>query len=412
MIGCTKLICGTATIGEAMNYSKSGEKAPAHMLQFTTDDRPLVVWNMTRRCNLSCVHCYISADERKRTELSTDEARTFIDDLAQMGCPVLLFSGGEPTLRADLCELGAYAISKGVRAVISSNGTMIDEKMAKEIAGVGFSYVGVSLDGAPETHDKFRGKKGAFEDALRGIRSCLAAGVKAGVRLTVNRANVQDLPQVLDIVEREGIPRFCMYHLVYAGRGESMVAQDLSHDDARGVIARLIDKVLDWEKRGVGTEILTTDNHADGVMIEEFVGQSRPERLADVQALQKRHGGCSAGKKMANVDYAGNVHPCQFWSGETLGNVRERPFSEIWTDVSNPLLAKLRSMPEPLTGQRCSRCRHRAVCGGCRIRAGVVGGDLWGDDPACYLTDEEIGICERSRRRNGPTASTAKAPLL
>ncbi len=403
MIGCTKLICGTATLGEAMNYSRSGGKVPAHMLQFTTDDRPLVVWNMTRRCNLSCVHCYISATSggeagERRDELTTGEARAFIKDIARMGSPVLLFSGGEPTLREDLFELGRLAIDSGMRAVISSNGTTIDEEMAKRIVEVGFSYVGVSIDGAGETHDRFRGKQGAFDDAIRGVRNCLAAGVKAGVRLTVNRANVRELPQVLDIVEREGIPRFCMYHLVYAGRGEKLVSQDLSHEEARGVIACLIEKVLDWEKRGVKTEILTTDNHADGVMVETFVREHRPERLDDVHALQGRHGGCSAGKKMANVDYAGNVHPCQFWSSATLGNVRERPFSEIWTDVSNPLLAKLRKMSEHLTGPRCSGCRHRATCGGCRIRAEVVSGDLWGDDPACYLTEAEIGVCEEVRK--------------
>jgi len=330
----------------------------------------------------------------KTDELSTEEAKTFITDLGKMGCPVLLFSGGEPTLRKDLCELGAFAIESGIRAVISSNGTTIDAELAKRIAEVGFSYVGVSLDGAPEVHDRFRGKKGAFDEALRGIRHCLKAGVKAGVRLTVNRANVDDLPKVLDVVEREGIPRFCMYHLVYSGRGADIVEQDLSHEQTRDVMKVLIDKVLDWEKRGVATEILTTDNHADGIIVENFLRENRPERIEDVAALQKRHGGCSAGKKMANVDYAGNVHPCQFWSETTIGNVRERPFSEIWTDASNPLMAKLRDMPDSLTGERCGHCNHRAVCGGCRIRAQVVNGDLWGDDPACYLTDVEIGIRE------------------
>lgn len=397
MIGCTKLICGTATIGEAMNYARGEGSTPAHMLQFTTDDRPLVVWNMTRRCNLSCVHCYIKADAERHDELSTEEARVFIDDIARMRSPVILFSGGEPTLREDLCELGRLAISKGLRAVISSNGTTIDEDMAKRIAEAGFSYVGVSIDGAPETHDRFRGRKGAFDEAMRGIRNCLASGVKAGVRLTVNRANVADLPEVLDIVEREGVPRFCMYHLVYAGRGEELVSEDLPHEGTRRVMALLIERVLDWEERGIQTEILTTDNHADGVIIEEYVRKHRPERLADVQALQLRHGGCSAGRKMANVDYAGNVHPCQFWSGATLGNVRERPFSRIWTDASNPLLAKLRKMPEPVTGARCSRCRYSRICGGCRIRAEVVNGDLWGDDPACYLTDEEIRVPDAAR---------------
>lgn len=392
MIGCTKLICGTATIGEAMNYSRSTAGMPAHMLQFTTDFRPIVVWNMTRRCNLDCQHCYICADNEDRSELSTEEAKVFIDDIAEMGCPVLLFSGGEPTLRKDLCELGAYAISKGVRAVISSNGTLITEEMAEDIAKVGFSYVGISLDGAPETHDKFRGKVGAFDDAVRGIRNCLKAGVKAGVRLTLNAANYKELPHILDIVEKEGIPRFCMYHLVYAGRGKEIIDLELPHDETRAAIKLLIDKVVDWEERQIKTEVLTTDNHADGIIVEEFIKECRPERMEDVAKLQKLHGGCSAGRKMANVDYLGDVHACQFWSHVSLGNVRERPLSEIWNDESHPLLGKLRNMADHLEGPRCSKCKHRTVCGGCRIRSEAVNGNTWGDDPACYLTDEEIGI--------------------
>ena len=390
MIGCTKLLCGTATIADLM---RQDAHTKAHLLQFSTALRPIVVWNVTQRCNLNCAHCYMDASDRSaRGELTTAEARAFIDDVAAMGSPVLLFSGGEPLLRPDLMELGRHAVARGLRAVISSNGTLVTSELAREIADVGFSYVGVSIDGKPHTHDAFRRKQGAFDAAVAGIANCLAAGVKAGVRLTLNRRNAADLDAVLDLVEREGIPRFCMYHLVYAGRGREIVGDDLTPDETRRVIEHLLDRTRDWHERGIHTEVLTTDNHADGALILHRIARDHPGRLPEVRELLRRHGGCSAGTKMANVDARGNVHPCQFWSHVSLGNVRERPLAEIWADESHPLLARLRRRADHLVGPRCGQCQYKAVCGGCRIRAEVVHGDTWGDDPACFLSDAEIGI--------------------
>ncbi|MBM4036472.1 MAG: radical SAM protein [Planctomycetes bacterium] len=388
MIGCTKLLCGTATIADLLRADAGGK---AHLLQFSTANRPIVVWNTTQRCNLACAHCYLDAKDRaSREELTTEEGAALVDDVAAMRCPVLLFSGGEPLMRPDVFELGRRAIAKGVRAVLSSNGTLVTPELARRIAEVGFSYVGVSVDGTAATHDQLRRKKGALDAALTGIRNCLAAGVKAGIRFTLNRRNAADLDAVLDLVEQHGVPRFCLYHLVYAGRGREMVNDDLAPAETRRTIEHLLDRTRDWHRRGVETEVLTTDNHADGILIEQRVAAEAPGRLADVRELLVRHGGCSAGTKMANVDARGNVHPCQFWSHVTLGNVRERPFSAIWGDESNGLLAKLRHKAQHLKGPRCSRCRYSDICGGCRIRAEVVQGDPWADDPACFLAEEEI----------------------
>ncbi len=390
MIGFSKLLCGQATVAEAMRHDRDSAKLPPHLLQFSADNRPLVVWNMTNRCNLACMHCYISAEDRSyRDELTTDEAKAFIDDLAQMGCPVLLFSGGEPLLREDIFELGRYTSQTGVRPVISSNGTLITPEAAEKIKDAGFQYVGISIDGVPETHDRFRKRKGCFTAAISGIKACAAAGVKAGVRLTVNRHNVDDLPAVLDIVEQEAIPRFCMYHLVYAGRGRELIESDISHQQSREVAQTLVDKALDWGKREVNTEILTTDNHADGIFLKNYIHRELPDREGEVDALLCMHGGCSAGTKMANVDPRGNVHPCQFWGHYTLGNIRQRKFSDIWLDEHEPLLQKLRCKQDYVEG-RCGSCRHKTVCGGCRIRAEAVSGNLWAEDPACYLTQNEI----------------------
>ncbi len=287
MIGFTKLLCGVATIGEALNYSRQTDTAaPAHMLQFTTADRPLVAWNTTRRCNLRCLHCYLDSEDIDYAgELTTEQAKAMIDDLAEMGSPVLLFSGGEPFLRKDLFELGEYTIAKGIRAVISSNGTLIDKEKAKRVAEVGFSYVGISIDGARKTHDYFRQKEGAFDAAIKGIENCLEHGVKAGVRLTVNQHNYKDLSEVLDIVEKYKIPRFCMYHLVYSGRAKDLAEQDLTNEQARAIVDQLIAKTYDWYERGVETEILTTDNHADGIMVEKHIRKTNPDRAVEVTEL-------------------------------------------------------------------------------------------------------------------------------
>ena len=385
MIGITKLLCGRATVSEAMRAPRTERP---DLIQFASRSGPMVVWNVTARCNLHCTHCYaaeVSGDE----ELSTDEARALIDDLAALGVPVLLLSGGEPLLREDVYTIIAYARQRGLRPSLSTNGTLIDESTARRLAEVGAAYVGVSLDGLEETHDRFRGEPGAFRRSLIGLRNAREAGLKTGIRFTVTQDNLADLPGLLALVEQERIPRFCMYHLVYAGRGRDLRERDLSATQRRGVVELLMETALDWSSRGVETEILTTDNHADGVLVLRYVEEHQPERAEEVRQLLRLAGGCSAGRKFVQVDPWGNVHPCQFWPEVTMGNVREQPFSAIWQDESDLNIAKLRSMPQPLTGERCGQCVYREFCGGCRVRALALG-DEWGDDPGCPLSSEEI----------------------
>jgi radical SAM protein with 4Fe4S-binding SPASM domain len=318
---------------------------------------------MTFRCNLRCVHCYNrSGESDAEVGLTTEEAETLIDDLATMRVPVLLFSGGEPVLRSDLFHLAEYASERGIRAVLSTNGTLITDEVAASLAKASFQYVGVSIDGLQAVHDEFRNRQGAFDAAWRGIRAAQGAGLRTGVRFTVTRDNIDDLPGVLQRAVDEEVDRFCLYHLVYSGRGDELAERDLSAEQRRQLIEWLAEETEELHRREKRIEILTTDN---------------------------QHGGCSAGRKFANVDAAGEVHACQFWGHESLGNVRERPFSEIWSDDSHPLLAQLRRSQELLTG-RCGSCTYKAYCGGCRIRAEAVHGDRWAPDPACYLTDEEV----------------------
>jgi len=396
MIGFSKLLCARTTVAAAMRETQgadSGEAPRPGLLHFSSAARPVVVWNVTSRCNLRCLHCYLGAEAAEPgEELATDEGMALIDDLAQMSVPVLLLSGGEPLLREDVLALAAHAAARGLRTGLSTNGTLIDAAAARSIREAGIQYAGVSLDGMEHTHDVFRRRQGAFQEAVAGIRNCREAGVRTGIRFTLNAHNWRELPDVLDVCEALEVPRFCMYHLVYAGRAREMMSQDVTADQRRQAVQWLIERALDWGRRGVDTEIVTTDNHADGVLLYHYVREHAPERADDVLRLLHMHGGCSAGCKIANIDPRGGVHPCQFWDSLTVGSVREGRFSEIW-DQGHPLLADLRRKQELVRG-RCGECLYKDVCAGCRIRAQAVHGDYWAEDPACYLSDEEIGTPE------------------
>lgn len=382
MISVSKLVCGQRERSDELRYYSGHRK-------------PIVVWNMSRRCNLRCVHCYAEATKKVGADdLTTEEAKTMIDDLAKFGVPVLLFSGGEPVMRHDLPELAFYARGKGIRTVISTNGTLISKQKAKTFAKIGLSYVGVSLDGMKETNDKFRGADGCFDAALRGIRNCQDEGIKVGLRFTMNKRNVQDLEGIFELLEQEKIQRACFYHLVYSGRGTSLVDEDLSHDETRDALDLIIDHTKAVFAVGEKKEILTVDNHADGPYVYTRVLQQDPERAPRVLELLELNEGNSSGIGISCVSWDGSVHADQFWRQHTFGNVRQRKFSEIWTDTGNPIMAGLKER-KPLLKGRCAKCKWLSICNGnFRARAEAVCADPWASDPACYLTAEEIGVSQ------------------
>lgn len=390
MIGISKLYCGTVEPSDALRYGRMSSKLPSHLLQFSKDKRPVVVWNITRRCNLKCVHCYAHAKDLSfKNELSTKEGKVLLDDLAQFGVPVILFSGGEPTIRKDLPELAAYAVSKGMRAVISTNGTLISQKMARVLKDIGLSYVGISIDGMEEINDRFRGVKGAFKAALKGIENCKDAGIKVGLRFTINKFNVNEISEIFELLEDMEIPRACFYHLVYAGRGTNLIHDDLSHDETRSTVDLIMDLTKRLHDIGKPKEILTVDNHADGPYLYLRLLKENPKRAEDVLELLKMNQGNSSGIGIGCVSWDGAVHADQFWRHHSFGNIKDRPFSQIWTDTSEPLMKKLKEKKKHVTG-RCATCRWLDICAGnFRVRAEATG-NLWAPDPACYLTDEEI----------------------
>ena len=385
MISVSRLLCDEIGPGDYLRYGKGKDSL--------IGNAPIVVWNCTRRCNLHCIHCYASASNQDfNGELSTEEGKAFIQQLADFNVPVLLFYGGEPTMRADFLELAAYADSLGLGLVVSTNGTLIDREMAQSMGELKFREIGISIDAIGENNDRFRAHKGAFEEALRGIRICVDLGLRVSLRMTITQDNFREIPDVLDLVEREGINRVCFYHLAYAGRGNDLRDIDLSHAETRETVDLICDRTLDFHERGLTKEILLVGNHTDGIYLY-IKAKARDEKRAEsILALLRTNGGNNSGIRIGAVDELGNVHPDQFWRNLTLGNVRQRPFGEIWMDTSNPIMAGLKDRKGLLKG-RCATCMYLDACNGnLRARGEAVFNDMWMEDPSCYLTDEEIGI--------------------
>ena len=398
MLGITKLLCETDKTAECAGHKRHGHSDAARFLQFSEDKRPVVVWNITKRCNLRCIHCYSdSMDKEYKDELSTAEAMAVIDDLSGFRVPVIIFSGGDPLIRDDIFELTSYAGSKGIRCALSTNGVLIDKDTAKAIKGAGFAYVGISIDGVGEFNDKFRGMIGAYNKALEGIRNCRDTGARTGLRFTLNRRTLSQLPAIFNLAEEEDIPRIYISHLVYSGRGSKIRRDDLNHEETRSALDFIFERALDFHKKGLKKDVLTGNNDADGVYLYLKVKNEDADKAERIYKLLKMRGGNSSGTAIGCIDNVGNVHADQFWSHYSFGNVKERPFSEIWTNTSDPVMKGLKNKRELVMG-RCSKCAYLEVCGGnYRVRAEAVYGNVWAEDPACYLEDEEIGIYENSK---------------
>jgi len=384
MISITKLLCDLPSYGDELRYRKGMN---------SLSRRPIAVWNCTRKCNLACIHCYSnSANQDYQGELTTEEAKKMILDLEEFGVPVLLFSGGEPLLRKDLFELNDFAHRHRLRTVISTNGTLITPELARKIKASDFDYIGVSLDGINERNDKFRGKKGAFKLALAGIRNLVEDKQKVGLRFTITRHNYPDIKDIFRLVENEAINRVCFYHLVYSGRGAQMTEDDLPRQQMRECIDSICSWAISLNQRGLKKEVLTVDNHADAIYLYLQAKAGNPEKAKDILELLKYNKGNASGIAIANVDNQGFVHADQFWQAHTFGNVKQRKFGQIWMDTTDPVMAGLKNRTKLIKG-RCSRCNFLELCNAnFRARAEAVYQDIWQQDPACYLTDEEIGV--------------------
>ena len=381
MIIFSKALADQATVWEALRASESCENVSPDLLRFSAQTKPVVMWNLTQRCNLACKHCYMDASREAGDEMPLEEGIHLVDGLAELKVPILIFTGGEPLLSRNFYALAFHAREAGLRTVISTNGTLITPEVATLLAEAKIRYVGVSLDSSsPQRHDAFRGVVGAYDRALQGLKNARSAGLKTGLRITLTRDNWQDVPALLNLALEEDIPRFCLYHLVPTGRGAGMADRDVTPEQRRSVI-RLLAEAAE-ELKGKDIEILTTDSPMDGAYLLELLkGDPRRDH---VRELLTNAGGCSTGVKVANINHRGDVHPCHFMPQVVVGNVRERSFRDIWIDHPSPELQALRNIKSCLKGA-CGKCDYLDLCGGCRQKAYYYNGDLLAEDPTCIL---------------------------
>ena len=394
----TQCMHGRGTVSGMMKHRhKPQGDVPSSLLAFTGMYRPVVFWNLTDRCNLACTHCYSKSGPGRTTEgeLTTAEALGVIDDLADMGVPLILFTGGEPLMRADIWELATHARSRGLKMALSTNGTLITPDIARRIKESGIEYAGISLDGAKaETHDRFRNFPGAFEQTVKAFAACTEAGLRCGVRVTLTKENCHELEALVDLSRSLGASRFCLYWLVPTGRGsESYARLQLDRDEVIDALGLLYRKAKETDPAAM--EFLTVDAPQDCIHLLASMEKDGSEDLADArELLESLKGGCSAGTRVANIDSHGNVYPCQFArTGEFLvGNIRDRPFCRIWADTANPVLARFREK-QARFGGRCAGCTYRDLCGGgCRVRAHAVKGDFLAEDPFCFVGKNGVTV--------------------
>ncbi len=399
MLNLTRLWCGAPTPGDDLRYGEARHSAGQPLVTHV-HQRPVVVWNSTLQCNLHCVHCYMAARERPDPkELDIRAAFQVVDQLAAYRIPVLLLSGGEPLARPDALNIVTYAVTKGLRVGLSTNGTLLTPLAVQQLKQSGVTYVGVSIDGPEALNDKFRGTRGAFKLALEGIRNARAEGFRVSLRFTLTNYNHQYLGAIFDLVERERIPRLCVYHLAYAGRGARISSRaDLTHEQTRAAVDLCVERTEYLQRKGLNAEVLTVDNHADAVYTALRLLNERPAQASDGLAILRRNGGNSSGVGIGAIGPKGDVHADQFSHHRSFGNVQERPFAAIWEDMTHPMMAGLKACPRPLNG-RCASCPALELCNGnLRVRAEMATGDAWAPDPACYLTNSELATVGEALR--------------
>jgi radical SAM protein with 4Fe4S-binding SPASM domain len=377
MINISKLYCGQPGQSDDLRYGRADSFGP------------IVVYNCTGRCNLKCLHCYSSSTSNlHNNELTANQAKQLLSDLTEVNCPVVLFSGGEPFLRKDIFELLKEAQQLGLQVVLSTNGTLIDRTIANKLADAGASYIGISLDGPEQFHDKFRQTLGCFKEAVAGIENCRKAGLRTGLRFTITKENFQQIPAVFDIAASLSVRRVCFYHLIRAGR--AVDCQSPTPEQTRRTIDTIIERTDDLVQKDLVDEVLTVGNHADGPYLLLKMQKEKKKNFNRAKDLLLNAGGNKIGEKIVCIRWDGRVHPDQFWRNYSAGNVRDKSFKQIWENANDPVLKKLRNKSK-FADKRCLTCKWFPLCkGNFRFLGTETEIENWLNEPPCYLTDDEI----------------------
>lgn len=374
MIPVSVLVTGKGTV----SFKIKGEFNREKPSKFSEVFRPVITWNMTYKCNLLCKHCYINASPKGEEGLSTNEALNLVDQMKELKIPLLIMSGGEPLLRKDFFLIAERASTNGIKLALSTNGTLITKDVAKKLKDLKFSYIGISLDSPyPEWHDYFRGVKGAFNMTVNGIKNALVEGLNVGLRFTITAKNIAHLDDYFKLAESLGVNRITFYHISASGRAKDL---DKSWLYTPEQYAKFMDKLIEYAKKYEGKiEIETTLGTFDGIYIASKLAKNEDE-FNNFLKFVETTGGC--GRKMISIYPNGDVYPCQFIDFIRLGNVRERPLSEILKDIPDLFV----NTDKYLEGEKCEKCFFKWACkGGDRARAYYWGGGEKGDDILCPL---------------------------
>ena len=344
----------------------------------------LVAWEITRSCNLLCAHCRASANHGQYSgELSTEESFHLIDQILEVGKPIIILSGGEPLIRRDVLQIARYAVSKGLRVVMGSNGTLVSAEAAAKLKNVPISRLAISLDfPAAELQDDFRGERGAFKAAMAGIVNAREAGVEVQVNSTITRLNVPYLDELLSLALRVGAIAFHPFLLVPTGRGKGLESVELSPSQYEETLNWIYDKQIELGDRMFFKP--TDAPHYLRVMKQRqrHGGEMKPTRkLESTVTHNPIHSitrGCLAGTGFCFISHRGSVQGCGYLD-VAAGNVREQSFGQIWAESS--LFNDLRNLAN-IKG-KCGVCEYKKICGGCRARAYEATGDYLEDEPYC-----------------------------
>ena len=349
-------------------------------------DGAIAIWNFTNRCNLSCLHCYSKSTLDEVDTLTTKQIRKTILQMKDNGVKFIIFSGGEPLTRKDLFEIADFCKESGIITYLSSNGLYFTKGNVQKIVDT-FNYVGISIDGDEETHDHFRGLKGAFKETLKAVLLANSTGAKVGIRFTITKETVNSLKYIFDLVEKHNIPKIYISHLVYSGRGLDNLKMDLTKEQRRESVEFILNKAFEYYETGRDIEIVTGNMEQDAILFLNKFGKKYPDLKNNMRERLVKWGGNSAGRNLLNINSEGDVRPDPFFP-LTVGNIIKEDFGNIWK--SGELLDQLRIHPRKQISGICSECEQIDICnGGSRARAYAITGDLWSEDPSCYLTKEE-----------------------
>lgn len=350
----------------------------------------IMIWNFTNRCNLLCHHCYSKADANGTDSLTLEQIEQTIPSMVNAGVKFVIFSGGEPLIRRDIFDIAAAMKKAGIMTYLSTNGMYISEKNAKQIVDT-FNYIGVSIDGTQEIHDYFRAQKGSYTKAIEGIKHIQEAGGNAGIRFTLTKETKDSFYKMFDLVEELGANKLYISHLVYSGRGLDNLKIDITKEERREYVEFIIDKAFEYYQEGKDIDLVTGNMEMDSILLLKRFEKEYPDFVESLTKKLKAWGGNSAGNRLGNMDWEGNVKPDPFFP-EYIGNYLDTSFEDVWAGKSSDIVAKLRKSPREISG-KCSTCKYIDICnGGSRSRAYAIHGDLWAEDPSCYLTNKELGV--------------------